>query len=71
MSQLKRTFQKAFPFHAAFWHVVISSIDTAVNEPNDIIRGKALKEWRTAMLSQLANVSIVVGTLSFLLLHAI
>ncbi|QPC76794.1 hypothetical protein HYE68_007546 [Fusarium pseudograminearum] len=51
--------KKVFPFHLAAWQVATTTIDAAVNEPNEYKSDRMIQQWRTAMLAQLSNVEII------------
>lgn len=55
--------KKVFPFHLAAWQVATTTIDAAVNEPNEYKSDRMIRQWRTAMLAQLSNVEIIVRNL--------
>ncbi|PTD13062.1 hypothetical protein FCULG_00005116 [Fusarium culmorum] len=56
--------KKVFPFHLAAWQVATTTIDAAVNEPNEYKRDRMIQQWRTAMLAQLSNVEIIGAIMS-------
>ncbi|VTO83279.1 unnamed protein product [Fusarium graminearum] len=56
--------KKVFPFHLAAWQVATTTIDAAVNEPNEYKSDRMIRQWRTAMLAQLSNVEIIGSIMS-------